>query len=301
MPGKQALQAKSSTSLWRWVRIVLLSLLITTAVILLLYFFSSATMITVGGLLTLTGVAALALPLVGIGLLVLALVGYGLYRASGIVKLDMPEVPTVKKELSAPISSPSEIKFKLNLPTVSDKDYEKCLLERPNPDEIIPGLFLGHSTSGDEWLESLQKNESSKKVILRCIHGPLPTTVSEETRASLEEKKALKVIEVGDSKDARLDEHFDSCFEFIDTALAQNKKVLVHCNAGASRSPTIVAAYLIRKYGLTAEEAINHIGHARPIVIRDMRPEFKQKLEAYAKSLRSSARIESHQTSLVRH
>lgn len=44
--------------------------------------------------------------------------------------------------------------------------------------------------------------------------------------------------------------------EDINRKLEKNKRVLVHCQAGVQRSPTVVASYLIAYHGLTPDEAI---------------------------------------------
>lgn len=47
---------------------------------------------------------------------------------------------------------------------------------------------------------------------------------------------------------------------WIERAVAQDKRVLVHCHAGRQRSATIVAAYLLKKgYVSTVEDAIAHL------------------------------------------
>jgi protein-tyrosine phosphatase len=57
--------------------------------------------------------------------------------------------------------------------------------------------------------------------------------------------------------------YFDYVHLVIRKALMANKRVLVHCSAGISRSATLVAAYLILERQLTAEESINFILHRR--------------------------------------
>jgi hypothetical protein len=42
----------------------------------------------------------------------------------------------------------------------------------------------------------------------------------------------------------------------IDAALRAGKRVLVHCQAGAQRSPAVVAAYLVALRGMGLEEAV---------------------------------------------
>ncbi|EFJ44677.1 hypothetical protein VOLCADRAFT_82741 [Volvox carteri f. nagariensis] len=43
-------------------------------------------------------------------------------------------------------------------------------------------------------------------------------------------------------------------------------RVLVHCQAGVSRSPAVVAAWLMRSRGLSADEALRLLGSRRPAV-----------------------------------
>jgi protein-tyrosine phosphatase len=43
-------------------------------------------------------------------------------------------------------------------------------------------------------------------------------------------------------------------------------KVLVHCQRGVSRSAAIVAAYLMWKYKISLEEALQRVITARPVV-----------------------------------
>jgi protein-tyrosine phosphatase len=45
---------------------------------------------------------------------------------------------------------------------------------------------------------------------------------------------------------------FETTFEYIDSALSKKESILVHCAAGASRSPTIIIAYLIKKQKIEA-------------------------------------------------
>ncbi|KAG6844253.1 hypothetical protein H0H87_008425 [Tephrocybe sp. NHM501043] len=44
------------------------------------------------------------------------------------------------------------------------------------------------------------------------------------------------------------------------------KKILIHCSAGISRSPTIAVAFLVKVCGLTLKDALGRVVRARPVV-----------------------------------
>ena len=54
------------------------------------------------------------------------------------------------------------------------------------------------------------------------------------------------VVPIDDRIDQDIGKFFDSTFEFIESALARNEKVLIHCAAGISRSGSIAIAYIMR-------------------------------------------------------
>ena len=53
---------------------------------------------------------------------------------------------------------------------------------------------------------------------------------------------------------------------FVENARRTNKRVLVHCVAGISRSPTLAMAYLMRSRSLTCDEAYKFVKQRRPSV-----------------------------------
>eukprot|EP01112_Ceratiomyxa_fruticulosa_P003162 TRINITY_DN1353_c0_g3_i2.p1 TRINITY_DN1353_c0_g3~~TRINITY_DN1353_c0_g3_i2.p1 ORF type:complete len:135 (-),score=21.78 TRINITY_DN1353_c0_g3_i2:110-514(-) len=60
--------------------------------------------------------------------------------------------------------------------------------------------------------------------------------------------------------------HFQHCFDFINKAKLSKERVLVHCQAGVSRSSTIVCAYLMFSEGWTVEETLKFVRSKRPII-----------------------------------
>lgn len=59
----------------------------------------------------------------------------------------------------------------------------------------------------------------------------------------------------------------NDAFLFQDQVLsAPTNKVLVHCSAGISRSPTLVLAYMIKNENLTVEEALKKMRSLRSII-----------------------------------
>ncbi|XP_050368977.1 dual specificity protein phosphatase 1-like [Argentina anserina] len=60
-----------------------------------------------------------------------------------------------------------------------------------------------------------------------------------------------------------LKQQFDECFNYIEEA-KRSGSVLVHCFVGKSRSVTIVLAYLMKRHGMSLNEALEHVRSRRP-------------------------------------
>ena len=75
-------------------------------------------------------------------------------------------------------------------------------------------------------------------------------------------------------------------FERTNGVIAHKDSVVfVHCWAGVSRSATIVAAYLIQHFGLSANEAIKYIQHRRQCVSPNLG--FRKQLHSIAQTRKS--------------
>ncbi len=62
-------------------------------------------------------------------------------------------------------------------------------------------------------------------------------------------------VDEEDRDDAQLCDSFESVFDFVSRALQNNGKVLIHCMAGASRSPIITIYCVMRLENLSLIEA----------------------------------------------
>ncbi|EKM51990.1 uncharacterized protein PHACADRAFT_262439 [Phanerochaete carnosa HHB-10118-sp] len=74
-------------------------------------------------------------------------------------------------------------------------------------------------------------------------------------------------ISISDSPSPSISKACDSARTIIDAALKFHNgtgKILVHCSAGISRSPTVVAAYLMRHHQMSLNDALRQIVQARP-------------------------------------
>jgi len=72
----------------------------------------------------------------------------------------------------------------------------------------------------------------------------------------------------------------EDCFNYITNAKSKNSNILVHCDGGVNRAPTIVVGYLISREKWTLEKAYKHVQLLRPkIAPRKTYFEQLQKLE----------------------
>ena len=73
-------------------------------------------------------------------------------------------------------------------------------------------------------------------------------------------------IPVDDTCDQHIEKYFDLTYNFIEKCIKENKKVLVHCRMGISRSATILIAYFMRKYNWSCDQAIEFVKSKRGII-----------------------------------
>jgi len=71
------------------------------------------------------------------------------------------------------------------------------------------------------------------------------------------------VVPVVDLPEEQLSVHFPACFGFIERGIRAGR-VLVHCNAGVSRSTAVIIAYLMYRHQRCLAEALRIVKIARP-------------------------------------
>ncbi|EPS45722.1 hypothetical protein H072_206 [Dactylellina haptotyla CBS 200.50] len=90
-------------------------------------------------------------------------------------------------------------------------------------------------------------------------------------------------IESDDDEGANLIESFATTNSFIEEGIEQGGGVLVHCAVGISRSVTIATAYLVYKYRMSADMALELVQKSRPIACPNL--DFRIQLHIYANNL----------------
>jgi protein-tyrosine phosphatase len=159
---------------------------------------------------------------------------------------------------------------------------ESNIVEDTGPVQIDKGLYIGSLTHAQSKrvLEHLGATH-----ILTCIKGMeswLNGVTVEE--ADSHSKIVHKFVEVDDLDTEDFARDFDFCANFIADALNQeNNVILVHCQAGISRSCTAILAYLIKYRGMNLDEGLAFISQRKG----DVNPNegFKRQLNRYYRKI----------------
>jgi predicted protein tyrosine phosphatase len=137
---------------------------------------------------------------------------------------------------------------------------------------IIPGLYLGNIIASYH-MPTLQSHDIGAVVSLIEKRHPCWTTArfqaqipSSDNLNSSENRHLFSPTSDSDTQDLLV--HLQVVCDFIDVQRTAGRNVLVHCVAGVSRSPTVVAAYLMRKWGKGADKTLAYIAGKR----REVRP-----------------------------
>ncbi|KAL7267385.1 hypothetical protein RUND412_010030 [Rhizina undulata] len=137
-----------------------------------------------------------------------------------------------------------------------------------NVDEIVPNLFL-----------------TEQNIISRNITHVVSIFEGRVNLPSTNPPLKQLHIRLNDYSSEDILGELSRTTDFIREALDGGGRVVVHCLMGISRSPTVVAAYLIATKGLSAGEAVQQVKNRRGRVCPNMG--FLLQLEDYSTLLKA--------------
>ncbi|XP_005417376.2 dual specificity protein phosphatase 5, partial [Geospiza fortis] len=152
--------------------------------------------------------------------------------------------------------SPERTEAERNLASHCEKQSanHKPAYDQGGPVEILPFLYLGSAY------------HASKCEFLANLHITALLNVSRKSSESFKDQYCYKWIPVEDSHTADISSHFQEAIDFIDQVRRAGGRILVHCEAGISRSPTICMAYLMKTRKLRLDEAFDYIKQRRSLI-----------------------------------
>ena len=148
-------------------------------------------------------------------------------------------------------------------------DYYSNFISRyKDLNEIEDNLWLGNECA------AINKEDLKKKGIKKIL-----SVMDDPPNYNPEDGFIHKKIEIDDMEDENIIQYFGECLNFI----KGEEKVFVHCAVGASRSATIVIAYLMWKNKKHFDEILKLVQNLRPIVWPN--EGFKDQLKLFEKLL----------------
>ncbi|XP_032685919.1 serine/threonine/tyrosine-interacting protein-like isoform X2 [Odontomachus brunneus] len=158
--------------------------------------------------------------------------------------------------------APTATKYENTRESGADQDYpelpassihgpkEWTYTMRRQMQEVVPGLFLGpYSAASRSKLDSLLEHGITHIV---CVRQDIEANF---IRPNFPDKFKYLVLNIADTATENIIQHFQNVKTFIDEGLNSGGQVLVHGNAGISRSAALVLAYMMETYGLSQTQA----------------------------------------------
>lgn len=160
--------------------------------------------------------------------------------------------------------------FLQNSSAVGNNSPAKNTHLNPNINEIATGLYLTDFKNAKDY-------DTLKQLGVRQI-----LTIGKELPRHGEPLFNAMHVRIDDSPHENIKKYFNSTYNFINRG-----PTVVHCAAGISRSATIVAAYIMRKFKISSDKALSHIWKCRKIINPNYG--FKQQLKQFEKELEANA------------
>ncbi|KAF9485910.1 phosphatases II [Pholiota conissans] len=122
--------------------------------------------------------------------------------------------------------------------------------------EILPGLLLGPFVAS----KSLETLVGLGVTHIVCIRDAKEAF---SVRPRFPERFSYMTLDVEDNEEQNLIRLFPGAKNFIDQAISQGGRVLVHCNGGISLSPAFVVMFVMQHYQLSWEDALHMVQNRR--------------------------------------
>lgn len=144
------------------------------------------------------------------------------------------------------------------------KYQQDIAVNQPNPScplnvkatEVMPHIFLGNAMDAAD--EHLMETNNIRYVLNLTCKCPNHFVKNSNFH--------YKQIEIEDSCREDIKSIVAEAIEFIELAKADNSSVLIHCQGGVSRSPTITIAYLMYSKNLSLKDAYDFVKRRRPCI-----------------------------------
>ena len=168
------------------------------------------------------------------------------------------------------------------LPSPTDLCDTKDIENHPAT-RVLPHLYLGNMRDASD-LDVLER--LGVRYVLNVTSKPPVYELSPGIH--------YKQLEAADNSFQNLRQFFEEAFDFIDLARDNQSGVLVHCQAGISRSPTIAVAYLMKKYpAMAMADAYKFVKTRRSIISPNLN--FMGQLWEFEQGLRLSRNSDNQQ------
>lgn len=143
-----------------------------------------------------------------------------------------------------------------SLPNGDDSDWSYAM--RRDMQEIVPGLFLGPYAAAMKCKKCILQQHNITHIV--CIRHKVEAHF---IRPNFPDLFRYLVLDVADVSTENIIQLLPQVRDFIDSCFACGGKVLVHGNAGISRSAALVIGYIMEKHGLSYKQAFVYVQQRR--------------------------------------
>lgn len=134
-----------------------------------------------------------------------------------------------------------------------------------NQDQIIKNLWVGNYKSATD-ITFLKSNNIG--LIIN-----LSKTINFTNLPNIHKYRIPINDNLSNESNVGMINHFENSYKLIDKFLKNNQGVLIHCRAGAQRSATLAALYLMKNYNIRSIKAMEIVKSQRKIAFF-IRPNF---------------------------